>query len=144
MPANGFSVGRDVSLTIFTSDGGPLATAALTNFESAPMMADIKIVQLTGELLTAYLPEGHSGSFEFTRVDSSLDDYFANAESNYYAGADIASASITETITEVDGSISIYRFEKVALKLDSPGSWAGNREVKQKVSFMASRRRKMG
>lgn len=141
MPANGFSVGRDVSLTIFTSQG-PLGTAALTNFDAKPMTADIKIVQLDGSLLSAYLPEGWEGTFGFTRVDSSLDDYFASIEDNYYAGGDLPVGTISETITNPDGSVTSYLYDKVSLKLTEPGGWEGNKEVKQSVAFMASRRRK--
>lgn len=143
MPANGFSVGRDISLTIYTS-AGVIGTAALTNFESQQMTSEIKQVLLTGALLPAYLPEGWQGTAEFTRMDDTLDDYFAGAEASYYAGDALASAQITETITNPDGSVSQFAYQNVALKLDSPGSWAGNKEVKQKISWMAARRMMMG
>lgn len=142
MPVNGFSVGRDVSLTIYTP-GGILGTAALTSFETQQITAEIKDVRMTGEAIYAYLPEGWQGTFEFTRVDASLDTYFANAEAGYYAGSAISSATITETITNPDGSVNVFRYSKVALKFDSPGTWKGNTEVKQKVSWMATRRRQV-
>ena len=143
MPAAEFSVGRDASLTIATTDQGVLTFGILTDFDSKPMTAEIKVIGLDGIMRPAYLPEGWQGSFEYTRQDSQIDDYFAQLEDNYYSGGDLPSATITETITEIDGSITQYRFENVALKTDDAGKWSGNKEVKMKVDFMASRRRKV-
>lgn len=142
MPANAFNVGRDVSLTIFTSTG-IIGTAGLSSFTSAPMTAEIKDVRLNGRMYPAYLPEGWGGSFEFTRIDSSLDDYFASMEDGYYGGQDLPSATITETITELNGSITQYRYTDVAIKFGDAGNKAGNTAIKQKVDFMAGRRRKV-
>lgn len=142
MPASGFNVGRDVTLTIFSS-AGVISTAALKMFDSKPLTAEVKQLLITGNMLPAYLPEGWEGSFTFARVDSSLDDYFAKVEDGYYAGQDLPSGTITETIENVDGTISQYAYSPIALKLDDAGSWSGNKEVDQKVSFLAGRRRKI-
>ena len=144
MPASAYNVGRDIALTIFTSQG-TLTTdpSTLTDFESKPINAEIKVIGIDGIMRPAYLPEGHEGSFMYTRTTSDIDDYFADLEANYYAGGDLPSGTITETINDVDGTISQYRYTGVALKLDDAGNWSGNREVKMKVSFMASRRIKV-
>lgn len=142
MPAQDYSVGRDVSLVIFTNQG-VIGTSLLTSFDARPIMADIKVIGIDGVMHPAYLPEGHEGSFEVARTDSGLDDYFAALEENYYEGADLPQGTITETIQERDGSVSQYRYEKVALKLADAGSYKGNAEVRQKIDFMASRKKKV-
>jgi len=43
----------------------------------------------------------------------------------------------------VSGAVSQFRFEGVVLKLDDAGNWKGDSTVKQKLSFMASRRIKV-
>ena len=142
MPANAFNVGRDASLVLTTSDGGvirPVSTI-LMDFGSKPMTADIKIVGLDGILRSAYLPEGWEGTFTYQRADATFDDYFAALEANYYAGSDLPSGVIQETITELDGSISQYLYTKISLKFSDAGTWSGNKAVEQKLDFMASRR----
>ena len=139
MPVGGFSVGRDVSLTI-RANNGILRLGLLTDFEAKPLIGEVKILGLDGLARTRYLPEGWGGSFSVTRQDSTLDDYWAQLEDSYYSGADIGAGIISETITEPDGSISRYRFNDVFLKLTDAGTWSGNKEVKQKLEWAASRR----
>jgi hypothetical protein len=51
--------------------------------------------------------------------------------------------TITETIAEVSGAITQYRYLGALLKLDDAGDYAGDATVKQKVSFVCSRRVKV-
>lgn len=64
-------------------------------------------------------------------------------EANYYAGINEQPATITETITEVNGQVTQYRYLNVLFKLDDAGSKAGDQTVKQKLSFVAARRTKI-
>ena len=140
MPAGGFSVGRDVSLTVIYN-GAPLTFGLVTNFEAKPITGDNKILGLDGVPRHQVFPEGWSGSFTLTREDASTDDWWASLEAAYFAGQNIPYGTILESITEADGSLSQYRFENVSLKLTDAGSWSGNKEVIQKVEFMASKRK---
>jgi hypothetical protein len=139
MPAAAYNVGRDVTLTIFNSDG-VIATDGLKDFTSKRRTTKINQVLLTGEMRPASLPEGWDLSFTFSRQDSSIDDYFAALEANYYAGKDLPTGTITETITNPDGSISEYQYQNIALDFEEAGSWAGNKEVDQKVTATCGRR----
>lgn len=139
MPINGFSVGRDLALDI-TSAEGPLRFGLITKFTSKPDSTDEKIKGLDGRTRHVRFPEGWSGSFEMERQDAQIDRYFAKLENDYYAGANEEPCTITETRTEPDGSLSQYRYEGVLLKLEEAGDWEGAKTVKQKLSFVASRR----
>jgi hypothetical protein len=139
MPISGYNVGRDVSLVLFTS-AGVIGTAALKDFTSKQITTKIKQILIDGSMNPRNLPEGWEGSFTFARIDSSIDDYFANDEANYYNGGQPPSITITETITNVDGSISSYAYTQVAIDFADAGSWAGNKEVDVKIDFMAGRR----
>lgn len=139
MPINGFTVGRDVTLTV-TTDSGPLDLNLITNFRSKPEQTEQKTKGIDGVTRHVRFPDGWSGSFDISRTDSTVDDYFAQLEANYYAGINEQPGTITETITEVSGAVSQYRYTGVLLKLDDAGEFAGDKVVTQKLSFVASRR----
>lgn len=142
MPLNGFSVGRDVSLDI-VGPTGPLRFNLITNFSSKQEAKTQMVKGLDGISRPVRFFDGWTGGFSLERQDSTVDDYFAQIEANYYAGLNEASVRIVETITEVSGAVTQYRYEGVLLKLDDAGDKAGDSTVKQKLSFMASRRVKV-
>ena len=142
MSVNGFSVGRDINLTIVTANG-PLNLSLITGFQSAPETAETKVKGLDGVTRHVRFWDGWRGSFSVERADSKVDDYFAALEANYYAGLNEQPATITETITEVSGAVTQYRYLNVLMKLDDAGSWAGDQTVKQKLSFVAAQRQKI-
>lgn len=142
MPLNGFSVGRDVSLDI-VGPNGPLRFNLITKFTSKQSSKEQSIKGLDGITRPVRFFDGWTGSFNIERQDSTLDDFFSQLEANYYAGLNEASVTITETITEVSGAITQYRYVGVMLKYDDAGDWAGDATVKQTVSFIASRRVKV-
>src|SRR6516164_1948698 len=134
MPVNGFSVGRDVTLTIVTASG-PLNLNLITGFHSRQDTAEIKVKGLDGITRHARFFDGWTGGFDIERSDSTVDDYFARI--NEQPG------TITETITEANGNVTQYRFLNVLLKYDDAGNWAGDQTVKQKLSFVAAQRQKI-
>lgn len=142
MPMNSYSVGRDVSLVIVGANG-PLAFSQITGFQSKPDITDKKVKGLDGVTRHLRFPDGWSGTFDIERQDSTLDDYFAQVEANYYAGVNEQPVSITQTIREVNGSITQYRYMNVLLTPDDAGSWKGDDSVKQKLKFVAERRIKV-
>lgn len=142
MPVNGFTVGRDVSLDII-GPSGPLRFSLITGFMAKPDITDQKIKGLDGITRHVRFPDGWSGSFDIERENSLVDDYFAELEANYYAGLNEKSCTITETITEVSGAVTQYQFVGVLFKLDDAGDYKGDATVKQKLSFVSSRRLKV-
>ncbi len=142
MPINGFSVGRDVTLNVITP-GGPIPFGLVTKFSSKPVVSEAKVKGLDGVTRHVRFPDGWQGSFDCERQDSTLDDYFAQIEANYYAGLDEKPCTITETITETTGAITQYRYIGVLFKLDDAGEWEGDKTVKQRLSFVAEQRIKV-
>lgn len=141
MPVNGFSVGRDISLDI-VGPSGPIRFSLITGFQSKQDITEQKVKGLDGITRHVRFPDGWSGSFDIERQDSTIDDYFSQLEDNYYAGLNETPLTITETITEVNGATTQYRYMNVLLKLDDAGHWEGDKTVKLKVSFVAARRTK--
>lgn len=142
MPINGFSIGKDLILTVVTS-AGPLNLSLITNFKSKQDTTEEKIKGLDGITRHVRFFEGWSGNFDIQRQDHAADDYFSQLEADYYAGVQETEVTITETITEVDGSVTQYRYREVLLKMDDAGEWKGDAAVKQMLSFIASRRVKI-
>lgn len=142
MPINGFSVGRDVSLDI-VGPSGPVRFSLITKFNSKQQTKTSQIKGLDGITRPVRFFDGWAGGFDIERQDSTVDDYFSQLEANYYSGLNEASVTITETITEANGAVTQYRYIGVLLQLDDAGDWAGDATVKQKLSFIASRRIKV-
>lgn len=141
MPQQGYSIGRDVTLVVTLPDGTTLRLSKVTGFNAKQDTADQKIQAMDGQVDHLRFYQGWSGSFKIERRSAVIDSYFAQLERNYYAGADEPPATLQQTITEPNGSVSQFRFERVLLKYDDAGDWAGDKSVNQSVSFMAATRK---
>lgn len=143
MPMNGFNVGRDVKVDVVGNTGALVSFNKVTMFDSKQVTQSIKIVGLDGVVNDLELPHGWTGGIEVERMDAAVDDYIASLESAYYNGVNIQGGRITETITEVNGGQSQYRYDGVMFKLDDAGSKKGDASIKQKLSWVAARRIKV-
>lgn len=142
MPINGFTVGRDLTLVI-NSPSGVLRVSLLTEFDAKPTVTDAKVIGLDGIVRHQIFHNGWHGTVSVERQDSTIDDYWAQLEDDYYNGLVQGACTISETISEPDGSVSQYRYEGVVLKLTDKGNFKGDATVKQKLDFLASRRKKV-
>lgn len=140
MSQNGYSLGRDVTLAIILPNGSSLQLGKITKWTAKQDTSDQKIKGIDGITDHLRFYEGWSGSFDVERRSPDLDVYFAALEANYYAGLDEQPATLQQTITEPNGQVSQYRFERVLLKYEDAGDWSGDKAVSQKVSFQATRR----
>jgi hypothetical protein len=140
MPQGQFNLGRDIGLTIFTPQAGPLTLNTIKSFKSKSDDNVQKIILING--ITDHLRffQGWSGSFDIERANAVLDQYFALLESNYFLGIPEAAASITETIQEVNGTVSQYRYPGVILSFSDAGDYTGDKSVSQSLSFVSRRR----
>jgi hypothetical protein len=139
MPMNNFSVGRDITLAVTTAQG-QLGLHTITKFTSKQDTTSNKVKLLDGRIFNQRFPDGWSGSLEVERADSTLDDYMAELEANYFAGMNETGCSITEIIQEPNGSLSEYQYTGVVFTLTDAGNWAGDTTVKQTMNWVASRR----
>lgn len=144
MPMNGFTVGRDIALQIMGQNNNIVASFAMqTSFDSKQGVVKVQSKGIDGVIRHLFLPDGWSGTMKFDRSNSNVDDYFAQLESSYYAGINIGAAQITQTITEVLGNLTQYRYTGVMMALDDAGSYAGENLVSQTISWVASKRLKI-
>lgn len=139
MGANSFNVGRDGSqLTIVDSLQGPVTFNGMVSFDAKPRTKKLESETIDGDTRFRSVPNGHEGSFEFDREDSSVTDYFANKEANFFANLPAEDVFITHTVNNTDGTVSQYQYIGVDLTLDDGGTYKGLDKVVQKVSWRAS------
>lgn len=140
--SNQFSVGKDVTLDI-VGPSGPLRFSILTGFEAKPAYKSIDSKGLDGVDRYEDLPAGWTGSLSLDRSDSTVDDFFAQKEDNYYKGLSSTAVTITETITETSGAVSQYRYTGVALTLQDAGKKSADNKIAMVIGFRAARRIKV-
>ncbi len=139
MPINGISVGRDVVIN-FSDGGGSITTNRIKMFSSKQKTSNRETASLDGINRHINIPMGWEGNFEMERTSSVIDNYFANVEQIYYSGQNVPTITITETITEADGSVSQYQYVGVVMTLEQAGDWKADEYVTQKVNFSAQQR----
>jgi hypothetical protein len=142
MPNNGFSVSRDLSVSISTTNGA-LQPTLVTGFESKQDTTEKKVKGIDGRVRNVVFPDGWSGGFDMERQNSIIDDYFAGWEADYFQGLDVGTGVITQSIAEPDGSQSQYQYTNVSFKYDNAGKWAGDDTVTQRLTWIAERRIKL-
>lgn len=143
MSVDGFTTGRDITISFITPEVGPLSLSLITNWNAKQISSTQSPVGIDAEVRHARFFKGWSGSFKLERRDSTLDDYFALLEAAYWSGVDSKSASMTVTIAEARGNVTQWRFTKVLATYDDAGDYAGDATVKQSMSFLASKRFKI-
>lgn len=142
MSANDFNIGSDTTVSLIIN-GSIVRSSILTSFEAQQITASLDSKGLDGINRFDEIETGWQGTFGFDRADSIMDDFFAAKEAARFAGAPKPLISITETTTNVDGSVVKYRYNRVALKYDTIGNRTGDTKVEPRVSWKASRRIKI-
>lgn len=142
MPYNTFSVGNDCQLVVM-GPFGRIDLSYVTGFEASQITQSVRVDRLDGVQLGAELPRGWQGGFTLDRGTSAVDDFIAQIELAYLSGQAIASGTLYQYVSEVDGSTSTYQFEGVVFKLSSAGMYRGDMPVAQKLDFFASTRKRV-
>ncbi len=137
-----FSIGRDTQLVVMMPTGR-IDLTYVTAFESRQITHSIRVNRMDGTQLGTELPRGWEGAFELERGGSSVDDFIAAAERQFYTGGGSASGTMYQYITEPDGSTSAYQYDRVSFRLSNAGHWRGDSSVKQKLEFFATTRRRV-
>jgi hypothetical protein len=140
---NGFNIGRDVSMDIVDPVRGLVRVPLKTGATFTPVYDSLQSKALDGIPRHDEIPNGHRIAVEVDRKDATLDDYFTAREADYFNGLPVPNVSFTETITEQNGGVSVFRYTDVAIKLTNGGTWRGNTITTQAFEGMASRKIKI-
>lgn len=141
--ANEFNVGRDATLNIIDPAQGPKRFKIRTGYDVQALYNDLMSKGLDGITRRDVVPDGWRLNFTFDRGDSQIDDYFAEREAVYFNGGNIPKLTITETIKEVGGRISQFRYTDITMKPANMGTWRGDAITTQSIEATASRRIKI-
>lgn len=138
---NSFNLGHDIAVDSIDPVTGalinwPPPTAFSRRSNSKMLMSE----PITQQPIRRVVEGGWSGTLDFDRSDNTIDTFFARNEALYWAGADILGGSITETIKELDGSVSQYQYTNVQFQFSNPGAWKAQDKVTMQVSWAASQR----
>lgn len=140
MAQQGYSIGRDTSVTVILANGSALTLGKMTSFEARPMISETTVRALDGVNDHLRFHEGWELTMEMERRSSALDAYWASVEADYYAGISDPPCTIQQTVTEPDGSVTQWRYQNCMLKFDDPGKWTADGTVKQQLSAIAAQR----
>lgn len=132
------SIGRDVSV-VLTIAGQTIDLQNVTGFEATPQYANLKVDRLDGKVLNAELPKGWSGRINMERANDALDAFFAQNEALWLNAGTVTWGTITQAVTEADGSTSRYQFTNCALKFGAQ-NWKPESPVAVEITFEATQR----
>jgi hypothetical protein len=141
MGYNTFNIGRDGSqITIFDSVAGQVTFSGKVGFDSRARTKKLEHESINGTTHFRNVPNGHEGTFEFDRMDSSIEAYFAQLEANFFAGLPPPVVVITQTINESDGNVTQFQYIGGQLDLEDAGKWRGLDKVSPRVAWRASKK----
>lgn len=142
MSQGGYTIGLDVAIDIL-GPYGAIRIDKITAFDSKPKTSSTAVTALNGETDELLFLKGWQGTIDLERTDSTVDDWWAQFESDFYNGKSTSPATITETISEPDGSTTTWRYQRVVLTLADAGKKQGDKTVPMQMTFTAARRVKV-
>lgn len=137
--AGDFNTGRDITVVI-TGPNGTVTLSYVTSFDRKQNVTKLKSSCIDGITRHENIPDDWTGSIGLDRAGREVDDLIYALEAGYFAGQKTAKGTITETIQEVDQSISQWRYAPCVFDLSDAGKWAKDSKVEPKLEFSASRR----
>lgn len=143
MPVNGYTVGRDV-VVVFNQPGAGnliggtiIESAQIISFDAKPMKREVWARPLNSPPMPIYMPDGWKGTISVERKDATLDTYQSVIEQDFWSGTNVASGTITETITEVNGGTTVITYTGCMFWVDDPGAYKADGTVVQRMEFSA-------
>jgi hypothetical protein len=144
LPVNGFTVGRDVTITMAGSGGTiVIPSAQVTHFAAKAMKKQTWSRPLNSPPQPIYMPDGWQGSVSVDRADSTLDTFQSTLESNFWNGRNTLAGTIMQTITEDDGSTTQFQFINAMFWIENVGDYAADGIVKQSIEFCSGERKRV-
>lgn len=139
MPSNDFNIGRDVAIDFVDPELGPQRWSIKTGWEATPQFDQVSSKALDGVPRQDSIPNGWRLSIDMDRASGGMDAYVARREAAYFNGQIVPLITVTETIQEVGGSVSVYRYTGCSV-MPGATTWRGNDATKQRMELFARRR----
>lgn len=142
MPVNGFTVGRDITVTITGPGGNSIVISSdqVTSFDAKPGKRQVWSRPLNVPPKPIYMPDGWQGTIHVDRADATLDTFVNQLEQTFWGGQNVLPGSILETITEDDGSVTQWHFPNCMFWVNQPGTYHADGIVAQELDFCCGQR----
>lgn len=138
------SVGKDYSFGYYDANtGGMVDLGSIQVIGVSQPKHDIENRPYNDDPTFGYIGDGYRFSFSITRTSSVLEDFVLNLQERFRSGQAINPGYLTETISNSDGSVTRYIYEKFVFWINDLGSIQRETVVKISGEGKASRKRKI-
>ena len=139
MPSNAGTIGVDYSVSFFDGVTGQLQDLGdVQNFTLTTLKHDLKNMPYNGDPVYDYMSDGHRFSFTITRTDSRWDQFQATREANIRNGIKNTSGTVQKSITNADGTVSRFQYQKAVMWVTDLGDVSREKLVQVKMEGYAS------
>lgn len=141
----GFNFGRDGTFVLMhpLAPNGRVDMTGLMSFDAKEEYHTVTKTFITGKTLEQFIPKNWKGSFDIVRGGAGLDTLQSGIDLGWYTGGVMFFGRAYQYVTEIDGSVTTFCYDDVAIKVTDSGKWEGDKEVMQKVEFTASSRKRI-
>ena len=135
-----FNTGHDVAIEITDASGANLEIPIKTGWDKKQITESVRSRPLNGPSINEEDPLGWEGSVDIDRSNATVDNWIASREAAFYAGQTVRQFTILETIQEVGGGYTQWRYTGCACKLSDAGKAERGKTVVMKLDWTAGRR----
>lgn len=141
MPVNGMNVGVDYTFMYYDGSSGQLINFGdVQNVVITELKHDIKNMPYNDDPSYGYVPDGFRIEFTVTRTSSAIEDYQVNLDTMFRNAQVQSPGYLNETITDPDGSVHRYQYQKMVVFVTDQGNVSRDKAVTLKVEGYASRK----
>lgn len=138
------TVGRDYSFGYYDANtGNVIDLGSVQSVKVSEPAASIENRPYNDDPTFGYVPDGYRFSFVITRTDSRLEDFMLDMQERFRNGQAILPGFLNETISNPDGTVSRYQYEKFVFWIPDLGDIQRETVVKITAEGKASRKRRI-
>lgn len=140
MPIAGYSVGRDIQLSIVWN-GQNYPLTQLASFDARQVTKEVTADDITtGFEHQVNIPQRWEGSLRYERTGGGIDRFIAAYEQAYFQGQNVLNATMGVQITEPSGAVQKWKFLGVIFVMEDAGKFDLQDIVRQTLRFRSRER----
>ncbi|MGU3387277.1 hypothetical protein ACLBYG_22395 [Methylobacterium sp. D53M] len=139
-----FNTGHDVQVEIVDpATGATISIPIKTGWDKKEKTESVRSRPLNSHTIYEEDPDGWEGTFDIDRSNSNVDNWVASREATFYGGGTVRQFTILETIQEVGGGYTQWRYIGCAAKLSEGGKAERGKTMSMRLDWNAGRRIKV-
>ena len=140
MPIAGYSVGRDIQLSIVWN-GQNYPLTQLASFDARQVTKEVTADDITtGFEHQVNILQRWEGSLRYERTGGGIDRFIAAYEQAYFQGQNVLNATMGVQITEPSGAVQKWKFLGVIFVMEDAGKFDLQDIVRQTLRFRSRER----